>query len=224
MTARTAWVILHTIEPFVGKMTVFRGKGPTVQKCSKVAVFIGGIFLILVQSGCGRRDSAMLCFPWFTPEARVKRAKIHVRMIRDNRLATHSYADKRQLLDAVKQEYIDSDIYLACAYHDLAELLAEAHDALDMLDCAYRATKDRKLVRKAKDLTHFVSKAIPRISDAMNAVRDHVDYAKHLRIQEQREAEQERLELQRERLNMERERLQVQRERLRLQQDAASAI
>jgi len=189
-----------------------------MQKRSKVSVLIGGIFLILVQSGCGRRDSALLCFPWFTPEARVKRAKIYVKRIRNNRLATHSYADKHQMLDAVKQEYIDSDIYLACAYYDLAALLEESHDAVDLLDCAYRAAKDRKLARKAKELMHFASKAIPRIADAMKAVRDHDDYAKHLRIQEQREAEQERLALQRERLHTERERLHLQRERLRLQQ------
>ena len=190
-----------------------------MHKLSKLCVLIGGIFLILIQSGCGRRDSALLCFPWFTPEARVRRAKIHVRKIRDNRLATQSFKDKRQLLDAVKQEYIDSDVYLACAYHDLAVLLDGSYDAIDLLDCAYRATDDRKLARKAQDLRKVVSQAIPRISDAMKMVRDHADYAKHLRIQEQRAAEQERLDLQRERLQTERERLRVQREHLRMQHE-----
>jgi len=150
------------------------------------------------------------CLYWFTPQGRMSRAKSRIKWIRANRIATSDLDAKERVLDAVKEEYISSDVYLARGCHDLMRLLDDARQAIGLLECACADTEDKSFIREANELLWFTRQAMPRITAAIKIIRDCPDYAKQLRIQEERRIELEKLRLQRERVWAEQDKARAQ--------------
>jgi len=110
------------------------------------------------------------------------------------------------------------------------QLLEEARQAIDLLECACFDTEDQLFIREANELLWFTRQAVPRITAAIKIIRECPDYAKQLRIQEERRIRLEKLRLERERLQanlekqrIERERLQADLERLRIERERLAA-
>jgi len=170
---------------------------------------VGSLLGSFLSGGIGG-GLTYLCLYWFTPNGRMRRAKARITKVRANSIATSSLGSKERILNAVREQYIISDVYLACACHDLANLLTEACEAAELLECACKDTSDQSFTREAQELIWFTRQAISRITAAIKIIRDCPDYAKQLRIQEERRIELERLQLQRERIKIEREKVHAQ--------------
>jgi len=142
---------------------------------------------------------------WFTPQGRMSRAKGCISRIGTNRIATDDLVGKGRVLDVVREQYISSDVYLATACHDLTVLLKDAYQSIELLECACMDTDEQEFIREANELIWFTRQAIPRITQAIKIIRDCPDYAKQLRILEERRIEREKLQLQYERNRIERD-------------------
>lgn len=132
----------------------------------------------------------------FTPEGRLARAQLNFERINRNYFANNRFESEDAFLEALNDVYLLYDLPLIMAYNDLASLIEQGFDALNLLDAA-RTEGDIAVIQQCEILIPRIHHAIDFMTQAVKYIRSSAEYLKQVKIYKEMQAAKESLAVQR---------------------------
>lgn len=194
---------------------ILAGLVTSTQPISNEAVYVGtagtalGAYLITrhisdsnllgLAAGAGTGFLAYQILNQFTAHGRLERARVKFDYITRNTLATREFNSDQDFFRALNELYVLSDLPLIIAYNDLAYLIAQAYDALSLLDAAKaEGNFDLNIVQQCDILIPRLHHNLSLMTEAVKRIRASSEYMAQVKLYKEMQMAQQKLAVQKE--------------------------